>query len=292
MVNPTSGATSARRRWPRIKSLLEDAGLAFDSVITEGPMHAMELAGEAADRGYGLVVVVGGDGTINEAVNGLIGPDGKGKADLGVICTGTANDFARNIGLPRSLLKNCRLVASARRSEVDVGAVRYVKDGQSRQRFFVNVSGAGFDADLMEEARNTFLPLGPKGPYVGAFLKMVPTYEPREFHLSFQDKQEARRAYTVLVSNGRYAGSILFDPDADLRDGLFEVITLDPSTLLKGLADTYRALLDGHPKIEYRRTSVLKIDSPEPLAVQADGEVLGSLPAEFRVLPKALRVVA
>jgi len=209
-----------------------------------------------------------------------------------VICTGTANDFARNLDLPKDLEQNCRLMVSPRRIAVDVGVVECVKEGETRQRFFVNVSGAGFDADLMEEARKTVLPLGPKGPYVGAFLKMAPTYDPKDFVLDFQDRQEAPRAYTVLVSNGRFAGSILFDPEADLSDGQFEVMTLDPPTLLRCLAQTYLALLEGYPKIDYVRTDAVRMDSRQRLSVQADGEVLGELPARFWVLPKALRVVA
>jgi len=292
IVNPTSGAKSAQRKWPRISALLEETGLIFDSVLTQRPMQAVELAREAADQGYDLVVAVGGDGTVNEVVNGLISPDGKAKVDLGVICTGTANDFARNLDLPKGLEQNCQLMVSLRRMEVDVGVVECVKEGQTRQRFFVNVSGAGFDADLMEEARKTVLPLGPKGPYVGAFLKMAPTYDPKDFTLSFRDRQEARRAYTVLVSNGKYAGSILFDPEADLSDGRFEVITLDPTTLLRCLAETYLALLEGYPKIDYVRADAVRMDSTQRLSVQADGEVLGELPAQFRMLPRALRVVA
>src|SRR5512137_1583343 len=119
IVNPTSGAKSARRKWPRIRSLLEDVGLNFDSVLTRGPMEAADFAREAASQGYELVVAVGGDGTVNEVVNGLMGPDGKAKADLGVIHTGTANDFGRNLDLPRSLLKNCRLLVSPKRTEID-----------------------------------------------------------------------------------------------------------------------------------------------------------------------------
>jgi len=252
----------------------------------------MDLAREAADHGYDLVVAVGGDGTINEVVNGLMGPGGKAKADLGVIYTGTANDFARNLDLPKGLEQNCQLMVSPRRMQVDVGVVECAREGLTRQRFFVNVAGAGFDADLMKEARKTILPLGPKGPYVGAFLKMAPTYDPKDFILSFQDRQETRRAYTVLVSNGKYAGSIPFDPEADLSDGQFEVMTLDPPTLLRCLAQTYLALLEGYPKIEYVRADAVRMDSRQRLLVQADGEVLGELPAQFWVLPKALRVVA
>ncbi len=120
IVNPTSGAKSAQRKWPCIKALLEDFGLSFDSELTQGPMQAVDLAREAANQGYDLVVAVGGDGTVNEVVNGLMGPDGKARADLGVIHTGTANDFARNLDLPRSLLKNCRLLVSPRRMEKSI----------------------------------------------------------------------------------------------------------------------------------------------------------------------------
>jgi diacylglycerol kinase (ATP) len=292
IVNPTSGAKSAQRKWPRIKSLLEDVGLNFDSVLTQEPMQAMGLAREAADQGYDLVVAVGGDGTINEVVNGLIGPDGKAKADLGVISTGTANDLAHNLDLPRSLLKNCRLLVSPSRMEIDIGVVECVREGEVRQRFFVNVAGAGFDADLMGEARKTILPLGPKGPYVGAFLKMAPTYDLKDFTLGFQDRQEVHRAYTVLVSNGKYAGSIPFDPEADLSDGQFEVMTLDLPTFLGALAEPYFPLPEGYPKIDYVRTNSVRMDSKQRLSVQADGEVLGELPAQFRILPGALRVVA
>jgi diacylglycerol kinase (ATP) len=238
-----------------------------------------------------LVVAVGGDGTINEVVNGLMGPDGKATADLGVIRTGTANDSARNLDLPTSLLKNCRRLVSPERTEVDIGIVEFLREGQAGQRFFLNDAGAGFDADLMEEAKKTVLPLGPKGPYVGAFLKMAPTYDPKDFTLSFRDRQESRRAYTVLVSNGRYAGSILFDPGADMRDGQLEVITLDPSTLLRCLAETYLAILEGYPRIDCVRADAVRMDSRQRLSVQADGEVLGELPARFWLLPKALRAV-
>jgi diacylglycerol kinase (ATP) len=292
IVNPTSGAKTSQRRWPRIKSLLEDVGLNFDSVLTQESMQAMDLAREAADQGYDLVVAVGGDGTINEVVNGLMGPDGKATADLGVIRTGTANDSARNLDLPTSLLKNCRRLVSPERTEVDIGIVEFLREGQAGQRFFLNDAGAGFDADLMEEAKKTVLPLGPKGPYVGAFLKMAPTYDPKDFTLSFRDRQESRRAYTVLVSNGRYAGSILFDPGADMRDGQFEVITLDLPTLLRCLAETYLAILESYPRIDCMRTDAVRMESRQRLSVQVDGEVAGELPAQFRVLPRALRVVA
>ena len=292
IVNPTSGARSAERRWPQIKALLEDAGLRFDAVLTEGPMHAALLAGEAAGEGYDLVVAVGGDGTINEVVNGLMGAGGKAAVDLGIIFTGTANDFARNLDLPRNLERNCQLMISPRRMDVDVGLVECARDGQTRRRYFVNVSGAGFDADWMEEARRIVLPLGPKGNYLAAFLRMAPTYEPKDFILDFGDRQEEHRAYTVLFSNGRYSGRIPFNPQGDLADGQFEVMALDLPTFVEAVAANIFARPESRPGSEWPKASVVRLESRQRLSVQADGEVLGELPARFQVLPGALRVVS
>ena len=292
IVNPTSGARSAERRWPQIRALLEDAGLRFDSVMTEGPMHAALLAGEAADQGYDLVVAVGGDGTINEVVNGLMGTGGRAMVDLGIIFTGTANDFARNLDLPRNLERNCQLMLSPRRMDVDVGLVECARDGQTRRRYFVNVSGAGFDADWMEEARRIVLPLGPKGNYLAAFLRMAPTYEPKDFILDFGDRQEEHRAYTVLFSNGRYSGRIPFNPQADLADGQFEVMALDLPTFVEAVAANIFSRPESRPGSEWPKASAVRLESRQRLSVQADGEVLGELPARFQVLPGALRVVS
>ncbi len=292
IVNPLSGARSGERRWPQIKALLDNAGLKFDGVLTEGPMHATILAAEAADQGYDLVVAVGGDGTINEIVNGLIGPAGKARVDLGIIFTGTANDFARNLDMPRNLERNCDLMVSPRRMDVDVGLVECTREGQTRKRYFVNVSGAGFDADWMEEAKKIMLPLGPKGNYLAAFLRMAPTYEPKDFQLDLGGRREIHRAYTVLVSNGKYSGRIPFNPQANLSDGRFEVMILDLPTFVEAVASNIFSRPEGHPRIEWYRADAVRMESPQRLSVQADGEVLGELPARFQVLPGALRVVS
>ncbi|HJX70256.1 MAG TPA: acylglycerol kinase family protein, partial [Dehalococcoidia bacterium] len=107
IVNPLAGAKAGQRKWPRLKRLLEEAGLQFDYEFTQEALHGIELAKEAVAQGYKLVVAVGGDGVVNEVVNGLIGPGGKSEADLGIIPIGTANDFAHSLGLPRELKQAC-----------------------------------------------------------------------------------------------------------------------------------------------------------------------------------------
>lgn len=292
IINPASGTRAVQRKWPRIEWMLRDAGLRFDHEFTLAPLHAMELAREAVDRGYELVIAVGGDGTINEVVNGLIGSGVKSQADLGLIYTGTANDFAHSLGLPRALSQSCYLLASTRRVEVDIGAVECLCQGEVKRRLFANVAGAGFDAAFLQAAKTSLKPLGAKLPYVGAFFKTITTYSPRDFLVSFDDGNEKWHALTVLVSNGKYAATIPFDPDADLGDGQFEVMAVDLTRLLQALPKTYFRVPDSYPKVDYRRSSFVQLESQQRLSVQADGEVLGELPARFWVLPKALRVVA
>ncbi|MCJ7605233.1 MAG: acylglycerol kinase family protein, partial [Dehalococcoidales bacterium] len=100
IVNPVAGAGKTGREWPHIRDLFRDRGLRFEHAITEGPGHAVELARAAVSRGYGTVVSVGGDGTINEIVNGLHESGGMAETALGVISTGTGSDYIRTIGVP------------------------------------------------------------------------------------------------------------------------------------------------------------------------------------------------
>ena len=292
IINPSSGSRAVQRKWPRIREMLTDAGLLFDYDVTLRSGHGTELARDAVDRGYGLVVAVGGDGTVNEVVNGLVGSGVKGRADLGIICIGTANDFAHSLGLPRDLGQLCRLLTSPRRVEVDVGAVECSSQGKTLRRLFVNVAGAGFDAALLQAANTSLKPLGAKLPYVGAFLKTITTHGRKDFLLNFEDRSETWRALAVLVSNGRYAGTLPFAPDADLGDGWLEVTALSLGKILQAVPAAYFKVPTRYPKIDCRRSSSIQLESPDSLPVEADGEVFGELPARFYVLPKAMRVVA
>jgi diacylglycerol kinase (ATP) len=291
IVNPVSGAGAVRRKWPRIQRMLSDAGLRFDHEFTQGALHGTDLAKEAVAKGYELVVALGGDGTINEVVNGLVGPTGKGEADLGVIYTGTANDFAHSLGLPRNLKQSCCLLTSPKRVEVDVGAVEYVCQGEIKQRLFVNVAGAGFDAAFLRAAVTSLGPLGAKLPYVAGLFKVIITFSRKDFLVSLNDGMEKWHALTVLVSNGRYAATMPFAPDADMRDGQFEVMPLGFRRMLQAVPKAYLRFPEGYGKAKYRRVSSVRLESQQHLQVEADGEVLGELPARVWVLPKALRVV-
>jgi diacylglycerol kinase (ATP) len=292
IVNPVSGAGAGKRKWARIKPLLEDAGLQFDHEFTSSTLDGTELARQAVAQGYGLVVAVGGDGTINEVVNGLIGPDNRSQADLGVVHTGTANDFAHSLGLPGDLRQTCRLLTSAKRSQIDVGVVECCDRGNTKRRLFVSVAGAGFDAALLKAAKTRFKPPQAKLPYVGAFVRTIATHSPKDFVLAFGQRRETWRALAVLVSNGKYAGTMPFDREADMSDGQFEVMAIDLAKMVQTFPAAYLGVPDSYVKVDYVRSSYVGLESEHRLQVEADGEILGELPARFRVLPGALRVVA
>ncbi len=154
IVNPVAGAGKTGKKWPQIMTLLKRIGLRFEHELTEAPGHAIELAREAVSKGYRQVVSVGGDGTINEIVNGLHDAGGIGDVTLGIISTGTGSDYIRTVGISSAYEKACRCLLSPGKLLVDLGVVEYMENGQAVQRLFVNFAGLGFAAEIAR-ATNT-----------------------------------------------------------------------------------------------------------------------------------------
>jgi len=292
IINPASGRGAIRRKWPRVMETLEDTGLRFDFEFTRGPQHGTELARDAARHGCELVVAVGGDGTVNEVVNGLLDREGRAGADLGILRAGTANDFASSLGLPRDMGLACQCLAGTQRVEVDIGAIECSLRGRTVRRFFVNVAGAGFDAALLQAARSRLKPFGARLPYVGALAKTIISFHSREFNLDSEGVTQTCRALAIMVTNGRFAGTMPFHPEADLSDGQFEVMPLTLGRMLRAVPPAMFKLRTSHPCAECTTSSCLTLHSTQRVPVEVDGEVLGELPARFYVLPRALKVAA
>ena len=141
IVNPVAGAGRTGREWPQIKAMFLGNGLNFEYDITEAPGHAIELARESAENGYDMVVSVGGDGTINEVVNGLYSSGNIKDTTLGIVSTGTGGDYIRTAGIPRRSDEACRCLLRLKKRVVDLGVVEYTKNGRREERLFVNFAG-------------------------------------------------------------------------------------------------------------------------------------------------------
>lgn len=292
IVNPAAGAGKSGRRWPQIRALLKDIGLHFDFALTEAPGHATELARDAARNGHDLIVSVGGDGTLNEVVNGLYQAGANGHMMVGIIGTGTGSDYIRTVDVPRGVRDACRSLLNPRRLTVDAGVVEYVRDNHALRRLFVNFAGLGFDSEVVKATGQRFKRFGARPAYLLGLLSTFLSYRNREMTLTLDGVTEHRKVCTVVVSNGRYGGGgMLVAPNADATDGLLDIMTVNDISkpdLLWSLPRIYRGTHLSHPKVSAKRAREIEIRLTQPVPLQADGELLGEAPARFRILPAAV----
>lgn len=294
IVNPVAGAYSTRRKWPHINNRLRDIGLSFDYEYTEDVGHATELAKAAANEGYQNIVAVGGDGTVHEVANGILSSNSSDIA-LGVISTGTGSDFIRSIGLPRNYDSACACLIGQRRLVIDVGVVEYQCKGQTSRRFFVNAAGVGFDASVVEATERFPKYLGGTIPYLAGLFRCLLGYRNKPVKLCLEDKVEAMRILAVVVANGCYLGGGMYvAPQARLNDGLLDVVTISDIgkfDLIKSLPMVYKGTHGKHPKVSMGKATTITVESSERVLVHADGELLGTCPASFWLMPVALNIV-
>jgi len=300
IVNPVAANGTVGKRWPRIRDFLRAEGAEFDAVLTERPGHATELARQALAEGHRIIVAVGGDGTVNEVVNGLMV---EGAVDpevaLGIIPGGTGADLARTLGIPRDDEGACRCLLRSRRRLIDLGEIICIREGQEARRYFANVAGLGFDgevADLVNRNPMTKA-LGGTIPYLICLFITLITYRNKNAEVSFDGQSLKGRATSVFVANGQYlAGGMHIAPHAAPDDGLFDVIVLGDFGKLElaaNVAKVYRGTHLTIPKVdEYRGVKEVRVEAQERMLIQADGELVGQAPTTFRIVPQALWVVA
>lgn len=256
---------------------------------TGAPGDATRFAREALVEGFDRIVAAGGDGTINEVVNGL--SDDWGRATFGIIPMGTGNDFCRTIDSDKDPRVAVEALARGVTCACDVVCVE-----SDQTRYFINVSAGGFSGlvneQLTDDIKATWGPLA----YLRSALAALPNLKDYRTTIQF-DHEEPQHlvTYNIVVANARYvAGGVPIAPTALLDDGQVDVI-LVPAASLPRLATLVPQMLLGHhldsPELIYRRASKIKIDSTPGMWFNADGELVGSEPATFTVLPRVLQVI-
>lgn len=299
IINPVAGGHSIYREWPRISRRLADKGLLFDYVYTEGTGHAVELTREAANTGYHYIIAVGGDGTVNEIVNGILTSTASRNTILGIVSAGTTCSFARSIGIPVDPVKSCDLLTSQNRLSIDIGIVEYESEGQHLRRFFINEAVVGFGATLVEASKimpDYFSRKNHYLPHVLGGIASLFSYKNKRIALRVEDEaEESSVCAMVVIANGTYfGGGMCIAPDARLNDGLLDMIIIGDmgkSELMKIWSMTYNGRHVSHPKVRVQKIRNVAIQCAEKVLVEADGELLGESPVAFSVLPSALSVV-
>lgn len=288
IINPNAGSAG------EVERLRETLGKLPETTvrITEKEGDARRMATVAVKSGTGLVVAAGGDGTLNEVVNGLA--EDFGSARLGLLPLGTGNDFARSINVPADLEAALAILRAGRLRTVDVARATFGTRGDC-SRYFINMSAGGFSGVVSEKAHDAKDRWGPLA-YLRAALGTLPELKGFETRVLVNGVEHlALDTYNIVVSNGRFvAAGIPVAPQSKLDDGLLDLM-IAPATTIPQLAILVpQVLLGRHTESDlllFRKVTRLEIESDPPMSFNVDGELIGDAPARFEVLPRALEVV-
>ncbi len=287
IINPSASRGRALRAWSRVRDLVASHGLTFTETLTERRMHAWEIAQDAASQGYTLIVAAGGDGTVNEVINGLMQVPQPARPALAVLPGGTGNDFARGIGTPKRADLAVQALLTGTRKRVDVGQVN--------DRYFGGISGVGFDAEAARQANEWPRWVGGTALYVAAILKMLVTYSPVDARITIDGRAQSLRMFLLAAANTKwYGGGMFMAPHAEMDDGRLAVVYARDLGKLETLAllpQVYSGRHLLHPKVSHTTADEIRVESDTPLSIHADGEIVGRVPAVFRTVRGALEVL-
>ncbi len=299
IVNPASGGgKTCRQRWPEVERLLRRWGVGYDCEMTGHPGHGMDLAEEAAREGRLRVISVGGDGTLNEVGNGLLrGSAGGEPPVLGMVPGGRGSDFHRALGLPQDAEGSLRVALEGEPRAVDAGLMRFVLDGRERERYFFNICGTGFDAEVTARANRMPGFMGGTLPYLLSTLISLFSVKPKRVRMTVDgEEMDLGEIAGVVVANGKYyGGGMMVSPHSRLDDGVFHLIVMGrraPRKLALHPTWIYKGTHLRVPELRELTGKEVELVSEERMLLQPDGEVFGEAPFRFTCCPGALRVAA
>ena len=285
VVNPTAGGGRTARVWPRLRDVMA-ATLPAEHVETRAAGDGARLAREAAAAGAPLVVAVGGDGTLNEVVNGV--RSAEAAVAVGAVLTGRGCDACRNFGVPRDPVTAVRALAEGGDARFDLGLATWA-DG--RRRWFTISAGAGFDAAVARRAQS----VRARGtiPYLAAVLASVKSHRSIGATLELDGVGQPPTPVTAVVAaNGRwFGGGMKIAPQADPADGMLDVVVLGALgrlELLRWLPTIYPGTHVRHPRVSVRRARSVRVEAAVPLPTHVDGEPTGETPVTLSIEPGAL----
>jgi YegS/Rv2252/BmrU family lipid kinase len=290
LVNPASANGATAKRWPNLHRRARDLGLDGEQLLSERPGHLTELARSAAAEGR-LLVVVGGDGTLNEVVNGIAGTD----AEVAVLPNGTGQDFGRTHGIPTRFDDAVRVALTGRPQAVDLGRATYRgPDGAEASRVFANVGSVGMSGAVARRANSMSKALGGRATFYYALVREFVAWKNTEVTVAFEGGERRGPMHDVIVANGRWhGGGMKLAPDANPADGVFDIVLIGDVSKLDFVTTSpklYHGGHVGHHKVEVVRSATVDVGAAEDLPLELDGEVAGTTPARFEIMPGALRL--
>lgn len=293
IVNLTAGGGKPRPHLKTIFKYLKENGFNFKVSYTSHHGEAIELAQKAADKGIDLIVSIGGDGTVNEIVNGIM--KSKNDPSLGIIPLGWANDFIKSTDIPSDIIEACQILVRGKIKEIDVGMI-------NEKIYFANICGVGFDAEvaqLANQIKSKHPNLRILSAFIYVFATVIKLLSPFSYHnvkIKFDGQEIHSKILFIAISNGKiYGGRFKITPEAILDDGLLEICLVEEMGRFKYLSIIPKVFKGTHASIKgvnfYRAKEVI-IQSSEPVLAQVSGEVIGGQKNYIiTLLPKSLKLI-
>ena len=303
ILNPYAGRGNGARVKDQLVAALNAAGLSFDLTETTGRGHALEMAAAMCASGCKVVVAAGGDGTVNEVLNGLAQatPEGETVGQLALCPIGTGNDFADMSGAARGVEAFAQRIANGKTRLVDMGRGTFTSTTRKEVRYFDNNVGLGFEAQVTVESNRIKSVSGPLR-YLVAVFKALNYYTSPHMEIRWQNgadetRQRAHPAFMVSLGNSRRTGGMFYvTPDAILDDGLLDLAIVPHKSkfeVLRMLPKTFTGAHRTDPTIHFDRCVEIWVNSTRPVPVHLDGEVVmdDMCDAHVEILPRRLEIV-
>ncbi|USK60247.1 diacylglycerol kinase [Peribacillus asahii] len=275
IYNPTSGREAMKKSLPEVLARLEAAGYEASCHMTTGEGDATRAAEIAIERGYDVVIAAGGDGTIYEVVNGLARAEKRPK--LGIIPTGTTNDFARALHLPKSIEGAADIIADGHTMPIDIGKMN--------DKYFINIAGGGRLTELTYEVPSKLKTMLGQLAYYIKGIEMLPSFKASEVTIEYDGKLFEGEIMLFLVANTNSVGGFeKLAPDASLNDGMFTLLILKKANLADFVRIVTLAIRGEHvhdKNVIYVKANRIKVTTKEKMMLNLDGEFGGVAPAEF-----------
>lgn len=300
IVNPNAGSKKGEKDWPKICQHLTREGFNYECVFTEHRNHAIHLASDNIARGFRNIAVVGGDGTLNEVLNGIMGQVAVPPLEisLGMIPVGTGNDWCRTFHIPFDYKKAIAILKTGKTFIQDVGLVHYHKESEKHSRYFMNVAGMGYDA-LVAKKTNIMKEKGHGNTFAYFYFVFASLFQYKFLDGVIEVDDEIvfkGEIFSMNVGICKYnGGGMMQVPYAIPDDGLMDVMVIRKASKFAVVRYT-RKLYDGTlvnlPFVTTFRGKHVRIRSTESIYIETDGESLGHTPFTFEILPLALRVIS
>jgi YegS/Rv2252/BmrU family lipid kinase len=292
IVNRRAG--KGARDADRFEKILTDAEVDFDLHVTERRHHAVELARQAVDDGWSYIVAVGGDGTIHEVVNGMMGAEGprNPEATLGIVSAGSGSDFARTFGLPDDAGSGIEHLKGDGFVDIDLGRVTFTTEGGEVTEWFPNIAEAGLGADVVKVAERLPRGMG-RSRYLMGFWMTLARFKGTDGTVVCDNRTYEGRITNLVVANGQFfGGGMHVAPKATPTDGMLDVMIQigSKADYVSTITKIYKGTHIPAPSIKTYKGRRVEVTTKAPLRVEADGELLGTTPATFVLYENALRL--